>query len=128
MREKLIELIGSAYEAERERCFVCFDDDVCIPDGYCDAWLAGIADYLIAHGVTIAKDNNVLSKKPSTNGDRIRAMSDEELIPALLAVSYCDDIYECDNCIWDTSPFCTAHIASKNEIYGWLKQPVKEGT
>lgn len=81
------------------------------------------ADHLISHGVTFAEENKIL-----TNADRIRAMSDEELIQALLTLFYCDDIYLCDNCIWDASPFCTACIASENEKYDWLKQPAKEVT
>ena len=60
MREKLIELL------EHDNCplFMVFGDNVGL-----------LADYLIAHGVTIQTE----AENPKTNGDRIRAMTDEEL-------------------------------------------------
>jgi hypothetical protein len=62
-----------------------------------------------------------------TNGARIRAMMDEELATALLVLSDCADICQCDNCTWHTSPFCNANIFSEDEICGWLKQPAEGG-
>ncbi len=56
----------------------CFDDEECLGDD----WVDDIADYLIAHGVALA------SKKPLTNGDRIRAMTDEELAK-IMSVGCC---------------------------------------
>ena len=42
-----------------------------------------VVDYMMAHGVTIATDNNVGDKLTPTNADRIRAMSDDELAKSL---------------------------------------------
>lgn len=74
MRDKLIELID-----DNKAC--PFDDLECSECEYYDitpCFAGRMADALIAHGVTFAEDNNVPTK-PMTNGDKIRAMSDEEL-------------------------------------------------
>lgn len=63
-----------------------------------------LIDYLLANGVTFAKDTNVL-----TNGDRVRAMNDEELAEWN---HFCP--YPTDEC---TLKGCT------NCIRAWLKQP-----
>lgn len=66
------------------------------------------ADFLIANGVTFAKDNNVL-----TNGDRIRAMTDEELAVLLM----CPYGSEPDMCYTPgTCLYCCEE---------WLKQEAK---
>ena len=77
MRDKLIELID-----DNKAC--PFDDLACCECEYSDitpCFAGRMADVLIANGVTFADvpDNNVGDKKPMTNADRIRAMSDEEL-------------------------------------------------
>ena len=63
-----------------------------------------------------------INKPPLTNGDRIRAMSDEELADGLLAVSFgmkpwCD--FHCENQCADGCDNC---------IKAWLRQPAKEET
>lgn len=62
MRDKLIEMLENAHNERIVKCLDCFDDDECLGRGYCDDWLADIADYLIANGVTFAEDNNVPCK------------------------------------------------------------------
>ena len=114
MRDKLIELIQSAV------------------GGCARHWAELIADHLIANGVTFADDNNdcgcttcgnhgkadICSEcafdskweaKPMTNGDRIRAMSDEELAEFNNFCPFIDE--EC------TMKGCNACILE------WLKQP-----
>ena len=79
MRDKLIELIHNGVGCPDGRHPF---GDVCDGCRYfpsLDCNTERLADYLIAHGVTFATDNNVGDKKPMTNGDRIRAMSNEEL-------------------------------------------------
>lgn len=83
-----------------------------IVDSNCVTGFAGsLARYLIANGVTFAEDNNVPCKKPMTNGDRIRAMSDEELAELNTLCPFIDE--EC------TMKGCNACILE------WLKQPVE---
>lgn len=54
------------------------------------------------------------SKKPMTNGDRIRAMTDEQLT----AVIACP--YDCD------SDMCPSNGTCFDCCLNWLQQPVKE--
>ena len=75
MRDKLIELIDAGRGCPDD--IAPFLDEACLGCRYrdekdCD--LVRLADYLIDHGVTLAEDNNV-----PTNGDCIRATTDEEL-------------------------------------------------
>ena len=85
-REKLIEIL-------RNGILAAMDDD--------NRYLyTDVVDYMMAHGVTIATDNNVgdkltptadkvssvAYKVSATNADRIRTMSDEELAKWLLEV------------------------------------------
>lgn len=107
-REKLIAL----FEKAIARFTVCNSDGKPVTDypvrmivEDCDGLLA---DYLLANGVTFAKDTNVL-----TNGDRVRAMSDEELAEWN---NFCP--YPTDEC---TLKGCT------NCIRAWLKQPAQKG-
>ena len=109
MRDKLIALIQNAV------------------GGCARHWAELIADALIANGATFAEclvDTNKTS--PMTNGDRIRAMSDERMATFLDCVSSCavcreaerlDDnpLLRNENCDGD----CESHILE------WLKQPVK---
>ena len=56
---------------------------------------------------------------PQTNGDRIRAMSDEELCKFLGACKFCDICEEgCDNCTYNGD--CDKRLLE------WLRQPAKE--
>ena len=107
MRDKLIELMNKAMlTREKDRLL------------YGEARLSfeEFADDLIAHGVTLTTDINVL-----TNGDRMRAMPDEELAKVMSVgccggeSGYCiENEYGEANCIdcWLT----------------WLKQAAKEET
>jgi hypothetical protein len=97
MRDKLIELI---------RDFLPI---------YLQHHVEGMADYLIANGVTFAEDNNV-GDKPMTNGDRIRSMSDEELMKAFGHYTICGYIQE------KQSGWCETNGACSNCLLRWLKQ------
>ncbi len=113
MRDKLIELMNKAMlTREKDRLL------------YGEARLSfeEFADYLLAHGVTLATDTNVGGKKPLTNGDRIRAMSDEELANQLMF--WRDDWGDFETpcgCYEDRDE------ASRKTVE-WLKQPAKEET
>ena len=56
-----------------------------------------------------------------TNGDRIRAMTDEELEETFLGGGLCNYIQ--DNC----NAFCEARGDCTNCVIEWLKQPVEGG-
>lgn len=56
------------------------------------------------------------AKKPKTNGDKIRAMTDEELV----------DVLRCNCCAFHNMPEC-ASIDCKEGHMIWLKQEVSEG-
>lgn len=67
-----------------------------------------------------------MPSKPMTNGDRIRAMSDEELA-VLLAHKIphgdcCDCTLEC--AVFEADKF---DDCCENAFYKWLKQPAEEG-
>lgn len=96
MRDKLIELIQNAV------------------DGCSSYWAGLIADHLIAHGVTIAENNNVL-----TNGDRIRSMSDEEL------AYWMTHLHEDGHCLNERCQIFQDKTCEECVI-DWLKQPAKE--
>lgn len=59
-----------------------------------------------------------------TNADRIRAMSDEELMKAIFDELPCEDV--CRFCVptMRADKMCDWHC--KNGILKWLQQPVKE--
>lgn len=140
MRDKLIELIKS----RRDPCDIgaCpFTVDDVRPCSLCEA--ESLAEHLIANGVTFAEDNNVpcklrtetcsianpfkeLSKglaslteklKHQTNGDRIRAMSDEELAYWFEWRSLCGHIQI------EHEELCDARGVCGGCVLNWLKQP-----
>lgn len=100
MRNKLIELLYNGF-------YVSPKDDL-------NGVVQKVADYLIAHGVTLATDNNVFTK-----ADRIRTMSDEELAKMFSGTILCVPEGRC-------------HGNPKTSCYecwlNWLKQPAKEDT
>lgn len=62
--------------------------------------------------------NRSVADKPMTNGDRIRAMSDEDL-----AELFADDERACPS----KHPHCSKYIDNCNGCWlEWLRQPVKE--
>ena len=72
-------------------------------------------------GIVVSCNGYIEPKKPQTNADRIRAMSDEELAEQLIA--YRDD--------WDdyethVGCFDKWEDAVKAEV-DWLRQPAKDG-
>lgn len=109
MKDKLIELIKS----RRDPCDIgaCpFVVDDVRPCSLCEA--ESLAEHLIANGVTFAECLVGVNKtSPMTNGDRIRAMSDEELAEFN---SFCQHIDE--EC---TMKGCIACVLE------WLKQPAE---
>lgn len=114
VRKKLIELLGKAHNATTE---ACFEKDLT----YAEAREIE-ADHLIANGVTIAEDKNVL-----TNADRIRAMSDEELARILYdcdSLGYCNSPPEC-GALLDTDKGIPEEKCI-DCVLKWLRQPVKE--
>lgn len=121
MRDKLIELFfGTALHLSYE-----YSDE----DFWKDA--ERTADYLIAHGVTLAPDNNVGGKTPLSNGDRIRAMTDDELATWLDHMS--ERCFCCNTDFPDERAHCPirpnkALACDKTDIEAWLKQPAKEET
>lgn len=72
-------------------------------------------------GIVVSCNGYIEPKKPQTNADRIRAMSDAELAEYLHAVhlglnEWCD--FHCEN---------EGEDGCHNCISPWLRQPVKEG-
>lgn len=59
-------------------------------------------------------------KKPQTNADRIRAMSDEELAAHFGGRGLCSYIQ-------DETDFCESRAVCRGCITDWLRQPVKDG-
>lgn len=79
------------------------------------------------------KKLNIPIAHPMTNGDRIRAMSDEELADLLNGagelderIHFCQNLYVCENymAVQHTAP---AHRC-KECLVKWLQQPAKEET
>lgn len=64
----------------------------------------------------MAQDNK---HKPTTNGDRIRAMSDEELAEFIGHSRLCDRIQQ-------GSSWCEEHAICRGCLVEWLRQPVRE--
>lgn len=74
-------------------------------------------------GVTL-KHMAEQSYKPMTNGDRIRAMTDEELVVFLDKFSgRCMDCFSADCPIYKEGLYCRPR-----DIMDWLKQPVEVET
>lgn len=59
--------------------------------------------------------------KPMTNGDRIRAMTDEEL-----AAFVCKRCQDCSPITCPGTELCNGADGPANGMVKWLKQPVKE--
>lgn len=70
-----------------------------------------VVDYMMAHGVTVATDNNVGDK---TNADRIRAWNDHEL-----AETIANFVSEIDN-------GDVRYSDDPNDWLKWLQQPVED--
>ena len=64
--------------------------------------------------------NQSVMDKPMTNGDRIRAMSDEELAQFMCKTFMC----QINNC--PGAELCTAGDGKANGMLKWLRQPVGE--
>lgn len=109
MRDKLIELIGDAPYGLRTLGQAA-DELISVES---------IADFLKSHGVTFAEDNNVPCKKPMTNGDRIRAMTDEELAYWFEWRSLCGHIQIEHEELCDSRGICGGCVLN------WLKQPAE---
>ena len=105
MRDKLVNLI--------------YDIDPISHDGSGYVDYVKIADHLIANGVTFAEDNNVPCKKPMTNGDRIRSMTDEELAEFIL------DKRENGTCFNNKCYYYDPNKGCDDCTLEWLKQPVR---
>ena len=58
------------------------------------------------------------NSQPQTNADRIRAMSDEELVDFLGEYRFCDI---CD----EGCEACTYHGDCNKRLFDWLKQPAE---
>ena len=74
-------------------------------------------------GIVVSCNGYIEPKKPQTNADRIRAMSDEELAACLL---FMGTVCEC--CA--KSPECNevpGYYKCNEGIRDWLRQPVKDG-
>lgn len=114
MRDKLIELIDNNKACDREiACCECEYSDIS------PCFAVRMADALIAHGITFADvpDNNV-GDSPMTNGDKIRAMSDEELAEFLLKEKW--------SCGGQSCSYCGRYVNKKCvTVYEWLKQPAE---
>ena len=111
VREKLVELLKTnACPAP----FMC--DPACRYYGYGDCFPDRFADHLIAHGVTV-QECKLGDKK--TNADRIRSMSDAQLVQMLtigrggFSCSKCAESEDCgQNC--------------EVQCLKWLQQPAEE--
>ena len=63
---------------------------------------------------------NIASQgKPQTNADRIRAMSDEELVKLIGHNCLCDQIQNKDRKWCESKPYCDGCL------HEWLKQPAE---
>ena len=112
MREKLIELLNQVqYYAISpwKHGMQAIGNDV-------------VADFLIAHGVTIQTE----AENPKTNGDRIRAMTDEELFEwAMKQVGCGFDFFPC-GVVCDGKCESYDTETCKAKILEWLKQPAED--
>lgn len=114
MRDKLIELID-----DNKACTLACSCHECRYNEEKACFAPRLADELIAHGITLAEDNNVLGKKPLTNADRIRGMTDEEL------AYWMTHLHEDGHCL---NKRCQIFEDKTCEecVIDWLKQPAKE--
>lgn len=81
MRDKLIEILQQKYDHYCDQCGVNKDTH----------YIENLADYLIAHGVTFATDNNVLTKRIPAN----------ERLPVKVTRV---DFAKCEGCHWRYAP------------------------
>ena len=77
-RERLIELVKNARDAELCLCQNCFDSDECLVTGYCDKSLKVEAASLIAHGVTIQKHGRWIMTLYTTTSKRGRVIANKK--------------------------------------------------
>ena len=76
----------------------------------------------VQRGIVVECANYMPKKKPQTNADRIRAMSDEELAEFITVAKE-----RCDYCqLAYTEGACTETLC-EDAMLKWLKQPVKDG-
>ena len=66
----------------------------------------------------IKKYNKEIGIKPQTNGDRIRAMSDEEIAEFFGKATLCERL---------PIEKCSEHDACPGCWFAWLKEPYKKG-
>lgn len=66
----------------------------------------------------IREKQELENQKPLTNGDRIRAMSDEELAEYIGQHTLCDRIQ-------DEGDWCDKRAVCRDCLTDWLRQPVK---
>lgn len=59
-----------------------------------------------------------------TNGDKIRAMTDEELVSHRFANGWCSDDVPCNRI--GTAEWCNGMTPCEQCYYKWLKEEVKE--
>ena len=71
----------------------------------------------------IAKQNR---RSPgSTNADRIRAMSNEELAEWLTQEDEEHAYIQCSRCVCDKSGMCTEETICARGVLAWLRQPAE---
>lgn len=71
-------------------------------------------------------------KKPITNADRIRQMTDEELAELLITADFCGECEYCDK-VWgcryyEAHPDGALNDGCKQAAINWLGQPAEEDT
>lgn len=81
-----------------------------------------LAQYVLESGYRKEREE----RKPKTNADHIRAMSDEEIMDALRETAGITGQLACDVCC---NHNCKAHNSEECKLFvlNWLKQPHKEG-
>ena len=107
-----------------EHCLNCTENAIGESIAYCEVW----DDWRnITQGFCFGncdmqyREGEKIVNKPMTNGDRIRAMTDEELSQFLGTMSACG--FDCpaqEYCMKSTETSCVVNMLE------WLQQPVKE--
>jgi hypothetical protein len=106
-RERLIELLNQAHQEYYSHL------------DFSKTYMEALVDSLIANGVTV-----ISASEPKTNGDRIRAMTDDEL-----ADTWMRDFVVCHRCAYRYECECDESVTiekCREGIVEWLKQPAKE--
>ena len=88
-------------------------------------WAAGLHDAANCFQAALEAKWELESQKqakPKTNGDRIRAMTDEELAKIYAYASYCDICPVRDVCADDVE----ANTSCYEKFLNWLRSPVEE--